>query len=186
MKTRHGFTLIEAAATLAVIGVMATISVQSFKKVYAQSQLQAASMNLLAELKATRTIAMRYDATVIVRFGTDRCTLWVDTISDGVTDNARELYKVYLFPSNIEIGKALNGPDTAPVKYIAYDQNGIAGKWKTPSMNVTNNALGLVSDTGAIYLKSTKLDVITYCIGNTSAKKVLRLYKWGGSSWIKL
>jgi Tfp pilus assembly protein FimT len=184
MKTRHGFTLIEAASIMAVIGIMATMTVKSSQKVIAQSQLQAATMNLLAELKATRSLALKYDANVMVKIIADRCSIYVDTVSNGSRE-AKELVRVYKLPSQVTFGRATNGPTAAPTTAIAYDADGIAGRWKASVMTVSNNAVGTI-DTGAIYLKSTKLPKITYCICNTSARRSLQMYKYGGASWKRL
>jgi prepilin-type N-terminal cleavage/methylation domain-containing protein len=184
MKTNQGFTLIEAAVVMAVVGIMATVTVKSSKKVLAQSELQAATMNLLAQLKSTRSVALKYDANVMVKFIADRCSIFVDTVSNGSRE-VKELVKVYKLPSQISIGRAASGPTAAPTASMAYDADGIAGVWKASVMTVSNNAVGTI-DTGVIYLKSSKLPKITYCIGNTSARRSLQIYKYGGATWKKL
>jgi type II secretory pathway pseudopilin PulG len=187
MKNKHGFTLVEAAGTLAIIGILAMLTVKTSQNMYAQSQLQAAALNLLAELKSTKAVALKYDAQVKVKFARDssRCSLWVDTVSDN-TREPKELLRVYKNPSGVVFGKANGGPTAAPTTAMPFDAGGVAGIWKDSIMTISNNALGTICDTGAIYLKSTKLDNINYCIGNTKAKKSLQLYKYGGTTWKKL
>ena len=184
MKTRNGFTFVEAAVAMSIIGIMAAIAFPSFQKLVAQNTLQAATMNLFTELQATRATALKYDANVMVKFFTQQCSIYVDTSGNGSRE-PNEVLRVYTIPSGISIGIAASGGPSAAPSGIDWNSGGIAGNWNTPVMIVTNNALGSINS-GAIYLKSEQLSKITYCIGISAAMRSLKLYKWGGASWIAL
>jgi prepilin-type N-terminal cleavage/methylation domain-containing protein len=180
MKNNRGFTLLEVAIVTGIIGIMAAITFITYQKVVAHDELQTATSNLYMELRAIRPIALKYDAKVMVKFIAEQCSIYVDTNGNGVREPA-ELRKVYKMPSRISIGIATSGPTVAPTG-IDWNVSGIAGNWNTSVMTVNNNALGSITS-GAIYLKSSRLSKITYCIGISATGQSLKLYKWGGSSW---
>jgi prepilin-type N-terminal cleavage/methylation domain-containing protein len=184
MKKSHGFTLLEASAVMGIVGIMATVTVKSSQKIVAQTELQATTMNLLSELKATRPVALKNDAQVMVKFIAAQCSIYVDQNGNGARD-AGELVTVYKIPPQASLGIASNGPSSAPATGIDYDASGIAGNWKTGSMTVSNDARGSINS-GAIYLRESRLPQVTYCIGISSSMRSLQLYKWERSSWIKL
>ncbi|MCX7726372.1 MAG: hypothetical protein N2053_05940, partial [Chitinispirillaceae bacterium] len=91
---------------------------------------------------------------------------------------------VYMLrPSTISFGIASGGPSSGPTN-VDFSTTGIAGNWNS-YMRVESDAVGTINN-GAVYLRSSKLDKHTYCIGKATTSQFLKLYKWAGSSWITL
>lgn len=183
MNINRGFTILEAVIVMTLLGILSALTVVKYQKVVAHNELQRATMNLYMELRTTRPLALKYDAKVIIKFIPAQCSIYVDTNGNGVREPA-ELFKVHKIPSPVSIGIATSGPAAAPVG-IDWDVSGIAGSWSSPVMIINNNALGSISS-GAIYLKTTRLSKVTYCIGISSTMQSLKLFKWEGSSWYAL
>ncbi len=191
MMTRRGFTLLEAMVVIVIISIITIVSMKTFNKSVAENELRKAAMSLYLELRGLRPLALKYDAKVFVKFYAAQCSVYVDTNDNGARES-NELIKVYkLQPSTIAFGMgASGGPSAAPPgapsgAAISWDASGIAGNWNSTVLSVDNNALGSFNS-GAIYLKTSRVNRITYCIAITTDFQSLRLYKWGGTSWSTL
>jgi prepilin-type N-terminal cleavage/methylation domain-containing protein len=186
MKLNRGFTIVEMATVILILGIIAAIAYSSYQKTVAQNQLQKATSNLYTELCSLRPIAQKYDAKVMVRFLTasSQCSIYVDTSNNSATEPAEGL-RVHKISSPVSIGIPSSGGPSAGPGDIMFDATGISDTWKTSVMTVNNDALGSISS-GAIYLKTTRLPKITYCIGISATMHSLKIYKWEGSSWFAL
>lgn len=183
MREKNGFTLLEVAMVMVILGIMATFAIIKYQKTVIANELEKTANNLLSELSACRTLALKNDTRVLVKFSSIACTLFIDTNDNSIADSS-EKYKVYvLTPSTISFGIATNGPSVGPSD-VDFSTSGIAGNWNN-YMIVESNAAGTFNS-GAVYISSSRLEKYTYCIGKSTTSQFLKLYKWGGISWISL
>ena len=181
IKNKKGFTRLEIVLAIFVVGLLAVLAVTKFNKTMAQNQLEKTSWNLMKELAGIRPIVLKNDRPVLVEFSNTQCNIYVDEDEDDSPED-EELLTVIQIPSPIVVGISdglQSGPTGMPFSF-----SGIGGDWNT-LMVVDNDAIGTINN-GSIYLKATKLNNITYCIGITSTMQTLKIYKWEGSSWIAL
>jgi hypothetical protein len=129
------------------------------------------------ELSNLHLIARQYDAKVFVKFFPAQCSVYVDTNNSGAIDDT-DLKRVFKFPSAISLSVP-SGLTTKPNDLLTLV--GMTGNWNV-QMTVKNDAIGTLND-GAVYLHSTRLIGIAYCIGIAAPMLSLKQYKWGGSTW---
>jgi|GEM_PF-2381726 len=178
-KDELGFTIIEILMVTALMGIIAALAVPKYQAISAQSELQKQSWNFYRELTAARSIAMKNDALVWVKFSTSACTLSVDTSGDGVRQPGEKV-KTFVISTPVSIGIPLNGPVSAPDN-LPFNSGGMAGEWAN-QMVISNDAVGTINN-GAVYMKNSRLRRHTYCIGMSSQFQSMKLFKWDGSSW---
>jgi hypothetical protein len=105
----------------------------------------------------------------------------VDTNNNG--RDPSDILKVFSIPTPVSIGLPTNPPSTWPVS-TWIPSSGLAENWQT-TLTITPNSTGSYSN-GCLYLKNSRLEKTTYCIGVTASMQILKLYKWVGSSWFTL
>ena len=80
---QSGLTAFELAVTLAIIAVMASVTMPPYMKWWRKTRLSGAVVNLTADLEMAKTQAIRANATVVVAFQTGTYTLFLDTGDGG-------------------------------------------------------------------------------------------------------
>ena len=81
-RKESGLTAFELAVTLAIIAIMASVTMPPYLKWWRKAQLSGAVSNLAADLEMAKTQAIRENATVVVEFETGNYQLFFDT-GDG-------------------------------------------------------------------------------------------------------
>lgn len=183
MKKNGGFTLLEVALVTVILGIIGGFTLLKFLNTNNSEHLQKAANNLYLELRGLRPLCFRYDETVMVIFdaSNNKLNIYIDQ-NDDETIQETELHTVFELPSPVEIGVC----ETAPDSWV-YDQaptNGLAENW-IDTLIVVADSRGEYSH-GGVYLNVPGLKKITYFIGITTSMQSLELYKWTGSTWVKL
>lgn len=78
-----GLTAFELALALAIIAIMAAVTLPPFMQWRQKAQLSGAAANLATDLELAKTQAIRANRTVVVDFGTSNYTLFIDTGDGG-------------------------------------------------------------------------------------------------------
>ena len=81
-RKESGLTAFELAVTLAIIAIMASVTMPPYLKWWRKAQLSGAVSNLAADLEMAKTQAIRENATVVVEFKAGDYKLFFDT-GDG-------------------------------------------------------------------------------------------------------
>jgi len=81
-RKESGLTAFELAVTLAIIAIMASVTMPPYLKWWRKAQLSGAVANLAADLEMAKTQAIRENATVVVEFNAGNYKLFFDT-GDG-------------------------------------------------------------------------------------------------------
>jgi prepilin-type N-terminal cleavage/methylation domain-containing protein len=83
MRRNSGFTAYELAVTLAIVAVLATVTMPSFLSWLTAHRLRGASINLMADMEMAKIRAIRENTFVAVQFGVDKYRIFVDNGSGG-------------------------------------------------------------------------------------------------------
>jgi type IV fimbrial biogenesis protein FimT len=83
MRRNSGFTAYEVAVTLAIVAVMATITMPSFLSWLTAHRLRGAAINLMADMEMAKIRAIRENTSVAVQFGSDKYRIFIDNGSGG-------------------------------------------------------------------------------------------------------
>jgi Tfp pilus assembly protein FimT len=81
-RKESGLTAFELAVTLAIIAIMASVTMPPYLKWWRKAQLSGAVSNLAADLEMAKTQAIRENVTVVVEFNAGDYKLFFDT-GDG-------------------------------------------------------------------------------------------------------
>jgi Tfp pilus assembly protein FimT len=78
-----GLTALELAVALAIIAVMASITMPPYLKWWRKAQLSGAAANLATDIEMAKTQAIREHATVVIAFQSNSYRLFLDTGDGG-------------------------------------------------------------------------------------------------------
>ena len=86
MRRNSGFTAYELAVTLAIVAVMATVTMPSFLSWLTAHRLRGAAINLMADMEMAKIRAIRENTFVAVQFEADKYRIFVDDGAGGGVD----------------------------------------------------------------------------------------------------
>ncbi len=109
MRRDSGFTALEVAVTLAIIAVLASITMPSFLSWLSGHRLRGAAINLMADIESAKIRAMRENAFVAVQFTAVGYSIFVDngagsgTAGDWVRNGTERLVQDRQFPAGVTV-----------------------------------------------------------------------------------
>ena len=83
IRKNSGFTALELVTTIAIVTVVAAMVMPPYLKWNRARRLEGAVVNLTSDLEMAKVRAIRENAFVVVDFGDDNYTMFIDT-GDGV------------------------------------------------------------------------------------------------------
>jgi type IV fimbrial biogenesis protein FimT len=105
MKAHHslsaGFTLIEMAITLSIVGVLLALSVPSFRQTIVNQGIRTASFDLFSALEFTRSEAIKQNGAVVLRAGATTDGAW--TTGWRAVDASNAVLRTWAPISNITV-----------------------------------------------------------------------------------
>jgi Tfp pilus assembly protein FimT len=175
-----GFTVVELVMVLAIIVVLAAVTVPTMTTWLPNYYLKSAAMDIFSNMQYAKTEAVRLDSPYAVVFdpGNDRFSLASGPGADGVfgtgnDDDVVRTINLSGYGNNIVFGK---GNAT-----VNFDDEG--GTFPADSVSFANNAVVFDSrgmcNSGSVYLQNPNR---TYAVG-TLMSGVLRIAGWGGGTW---
>jgi prepilin-type N-terminal cleavage/methylation domain-containing protein len=181
-----GFTIMELLVVVAIIAVLAAVTVPTATRWLPNYYLRNAAMDVFSNMQYAKTEAVRLDNSYAVVFdpGNDRFSLASDPGADGVfgtggDDVVTHTVNLSGYGNNIVFGKGnatINFDDeggTFPADSVSY----AAGTGYADNV-VVFNSRGMCNS-GSVYLQNPNR---AYAVG-TLMSGVLRISGWGGSDW---
>ncbi|MBS3757464.1 MAG: GspH/FimT family pseudopilin [Desulfobacterales bacterium] len=101
LTTRRGFTLVEIMTVVAIIGILASISVPGFYAWRASARLRGASLDLMSDLSMARMHAVKKGEEVSVRFATEGYKMFIDANNDGAPNAGEEILRQKSYPPGV-------------------------------------------------------------------------------------
>ncbi len=104
-----GFTAFELTVTLAIMAVIAALTMPPYLKWLRTSRLQSAATNLTADLEMAKVLAIRENAIVVVEFGANGYIIFVDNGEGGGTpadwnrNGTESIAQIRDFPAGVQI-----------------------------------------------------------------------------------
>ncbi|QSP96124.1 GspH/FimT family pseudopilin [Marinobacter salinisoli] len=113
MKRTLGFTLVELMITMAIVAIVASITVPSFSSMVANSRLASASNDIVGLLNYARNEAVKTGRIVVVSpaDGSDWAngvSVWVDADADTEMDSSEVLRQTTSAPGDVSISSTSN------------------------------------------------------------------------------
>ncbi len=168
---RRGFSLVEQMVVVAVIGIIAAVSVPNLVTGLPKYRVRSAAVDLISKMRVSRFKAIKEKRTVRMLFYDDAGIYSVDGEAYPRSGSFAEHYGSgvgYGFGSATK--SAAGGGGSLPSRPITF--------WGNPKY-LAFNSRGL-SNPGSVYLCNNKGDA--YCIVVNSAGR-LRLRHWTGGGW---
>lgn len=184
MKNR-GFTILELLMVLAVTGIIATIGFLRFSKSVQSNQLQKEAWKIRQFLQTAKPLAMKMDSRAKIVFTNSVCSLYVDTSTD--VSGEWKFDSRLVLNESVSFGLPEYSPPTVKVAsdvYLPSEGNVAGSDWDT-CMSVSADVIG-TTNPGSIYVSSSILPKLTYCIRITVSEQSFKMFKWTGSKWIVL
>ena len=112
MRKDSGLTAYELAITIAIMAVIASITMPPYLKWWKSARMQSAVSNLTADLEMARTRAIRENAFVVIAFNNGSYRIFVDNNKDWDPDTGEEILLNRILPAGVSIDTAnLHLPD---------------------------------------------------------------------------
>ncbi|MCK4984147.1 MAG: GspH/FimT family pseudopilin [Desulfobacterales bacterium] len=106
MRKNSGFTIYELAVTIAIISVIAALTLPPYLSWWRTSRLQSAVSNLTADLEMAKTRAIRENAFVVIKFHTGSYTIFVDNNKDWDPNNGENILLNRSLPAGVFVDTA--------------------------------------------------------------------------------
>lgn len=106
MRKNSGFTVYELAVTIAIISVIAALTLPPYLKWWRTSRLQSAVSNLTADLEMAKTRAIRENASVVIEFYSGSYTIFVDSNKDWDPNNGEDIVLNRSLPAGVFVDTA--------------------------------------------------------------------------------
>jgi type IV fimbrial biogenesis protein FimT len=128
---KKGFTLVEIAVTLSILGIMAAMSIPTYISWLPKHRLQISARQIYDDLNLAKMEAVKRNTDVCITFSSanNNYTVFVDTNGDGIQNDG----STTILKNNIalENGVSINNAAT-----IGFNNRGMA--YNTGNVNVTN------------------------------------------------
>ncbi len=164
-KNQQGYSLTELMIVISIIGILGVIAVPNFVTSGATYRLKNTSVDLCSNLRKARSLAVKHNTSVTVRFNSNNNTYSIDAINNGA-------------PFRLERGLSF-GHGSATVSANPSEEmpsNGISFSGNS----TTINNQGICNNAGYVYLQNDKGE--TYAVGmHASGRIVLR--QWAHGKW---
>jgi len=124
-----GFTALEVAVTLAIIAVLATVSMPSFLKWLNGHRLRGAAINLVGDLEMAKIRAMRECAFVGIQLASKEYSIFLDDGSGGgvagdtVRNGTERLLQFRQLPAGVSVPL---GEVSLPNQRLRFNSRGLA------------------------------------------------------------
>jgi len=104
MRRNSGFTALELAVTMAIVGIFATVTMPSFLNWLTGHRLRGAAINLMADMEMAKIRAIRENTFVAVKFETDKYEIFIDNGADpGIRKPGERLLVDRALPAGVSI-----------------------------------------------------------------------------------
>jgi prepilin-type N-terminal cleavage/methylation domain-containing protein len=109
MRRNSGFTAYELAVAMAIVAVMATVTMPSFLSWLTAHRLRGAAINLMADMEMAKIRAIRENTFVAVQFAADKYEIFIDNgagageTGNGIRNSGERLLIDRPFPSGVGI-----------------------------------------------------------------------------------
>lgn len=112
MQKNSGFTAYELAVTIAIIAVIAALTLPPYLKWWRSTRLQSGVSSLTTDLEMAKTRAIRENASVVIDFNTGSYVIFVDSNNDWDPNNGEDVLLNRKLPAGVTIDTAtLHFPD---------------------------------------------------------------------------
>lgn len=123
MRRNSGFTALDVAVTLAIVAVLASVTMPSFLSWLSTHRLRGSAINLMSDIELAKIRAMRENAFVAVVFTADGYSIFVDngegaaTAGDWQRTGAERLIQDRMLPAGVSIQLADMTPTDKRVRF---------------------------------------------------------------------
>lgn len=154
MRRDSGFTAFDVAITLAIVAVLASVSMPSFLKWLQGHRLRGAAINLMADIEMAKVRAIREGALVSIQFSENRYQVFFDNGASCVTasktrDGAEGLIQDRRLPTAVRLSLA---DLILPQPGICFDSRGQA-----PELAAAAVLIPLENDSGRKNVRVNRL-----------------------------
>ncbi|MFQ5780143.1 MAG: GspH/FimT family pseudopilin [Nitrospiria bacterium] len=184
LQDQKGYTLIELMVTVALIGVVATMAVPSFRETLPHIRLKGATRALATDLRFARAEAVARNDIIWVVFGNTGANYTVRQGNDPLV--ATELMSVDLSEEYTGVSLGYPGVTSRPPDFpAAVPPGAITFNTQMIRLDALGRAMGGGTDasptSGEIYLTNSRGEV--YCVTVLGTSGRVKVYKWMGGAW---
>jgi len=106
MQKNSGFTAYELAVTIAIMAVIAAMTLPPYLKWWRSSRLRSGVSNLTVDLEMAKTRAIRENASIVIEFSTGSYIIFVDNNNDWNPNNGEDVLLNRTLPAGVLIDTA--------------------------------------------------------------------------------
>jgi prepilin-type N-terminal cleavage/methylation domain-containing protein len=103
MRKNSGFTAYELAVTIAIMSIIASITMPPYLQWWRTSRMQSAVSNLTTDIEMAKTRAIRENAFVVIKFNDGSYRIFVDNNKDWDPNNGENVLLDRILPAGVSI-----------------------------------------------------------------------------------
>jgi len=185
-KWESGFTLMELAVTIVIIGVAAAITIPNYLSFRPKYSLKSASRDLYANMQVAKLNAVKQNRNWSVLFntvnGSYQLFAWDASLNGGLGDWEAVAAKTVTLDS---YGHNLAYNHSTAIKDATVAENPFGGNSPSDNVTYTTNRVTFnrtgECNGGYVYLANDTAQM-SFAVGTTTAG-IIRFYIWTGGDW---
>jgi len=189
-KGSRGYTLHELIVVVAIMGIIAALSVGNVNALVLRQKAQIGAVGFFKEFQSLPALVRKSSATHFIQFsaisGAATYKVYKDNNGDGSFDRDEDTFVQVRDQPNLVIGRGTVPSGSSPATWIStaviHDNWKLLGTSGADVITCHNDITGSIRS-GHVYFYSDAYPSVVYCVAVQTKHRSVQIFQWNGGSW---